>query len=906
MEQVTLTDRDHKYSQPTNPKAAKQILQLMNENELVDIWCEDHPEQRMFTWQRSKPKLIFKRLDYIIVSKSVQRTHTQSRIIPAFNTDHSFPEMCIKTMVQKKGPGYWKMNTTYLELEEYDQEISNILNNYFNQNEEVELKWDIAKMEIRGYSIRFGTRKKKSTKQLIEVLNKKLNYLQNRLVNEQCECTTGSITAQIALLQKDLAELVEKSTNFARQKCAQQWYEGGEKCTKYFMNIIEDRSKKKVVKALQTQNGIIHDQNKILKHIANYYKDLFTAQLQEINDKYLEDITFPEIEETEKAMLEQPITIQEVKIAIKQLKTGKCPGLDGIPIELYQKYSKQISTILHAIYIQSVDKSRLRGSLKQGTIALLDKPDKNLLQISNWRPLTMLSCDYKIFAKIVANRLSLVLPTIIHGDQKGFMKGRKITQNLLELSSIIEYCENNDIPAYVLSIDFRKAFDSVEWPALFHVMEKFNFGPKFIQLVKLCLQDFSTSVLNHGYRSEFFLVTRGLKQGCPLSSGLFNIIVETIAIKICQNHKIKGIVVNGIRKCLGQFADDLWTVSQYDEQSYTTTLHLFRQFEKYSGLKINYDKSEVLRVGSLRYSDAKFYSHLPLTWSDGPIKILGIEFTASIQQTTERNYEKLYNKIESIMCTWSSRELTILGKIQICNVKIISQMIYKLQVLPKMSKDLVKKIRAKIREFIWNSKPPKIKYAKLIKKYCEGGLQLHDFKMRDKALKASWIYQLEKLDPFLKAIAKQLISIKKLQQIEITNFNINPMEAKKDKTFWNNAFEAWCQFNYNKPISKENIMNQVVWNNSHCNGVFTPAFCYTITIAWMIAWTIAWTIAAFIPAFCYTILTAIMQAILVCLHVLNKALNQAHGCVIAFIVFASFCQHSTVIRRSLRYKAGNY
>ena len=92
----------------------------------------------------------------------------------------------------------------------------------------------------------------------------------------------------------------------------------------------------------------------------------------------------------------------------------------------------------------------------------------------------------------------------------------------------------------------------------------------------------------------------------------------------------------------------------------------------------------------------------------------------------------------------------------------------------------------------------------------------------------------------------------------------------------------------------------------YLNGVFTMAFCYTITIAWMIAWRIAWTIAAFIPAFCYTILTVIMQAILVCLHVLNKALNQAHGCVIVFIVFASFCQHSTIIRRSLRYKAGNY
>ena len=106
---------------------------------------------------------------------------------------------------------------------------------------------------------------------------------------------------------------------------------------------------------------------------------------------------------------------------------NKCPGLDGLSIEFYDTFFNEISGTLHSLYMNTCDQTKkLNPTAREGVISLLEKEGKNPLKLKGgWRPLTMLSCDFKIFAKIIANRLQMVLPTIIHNDQKGFIKGRK-------------------------------------------------------------------------------------------------------------------------------------------------------------------------------------------------------------------------------------------------------------------------------------------------------------------------------------------------------------------------------------------------------------------------------------------------------------------------------------------------
>ena len=56
----------------------------------------------------------------------------------------------------------------------------------------------------------------------------------------------------------------------------------------------------------------------------------------------------------------------------------------------------------------------------------------------------------------------------------------------MKLNSIIKYCNDNHIAAYIMDIDFEKAFDCLEWDALEAIMKEFNFGPHTIELIQIC------------------------------------------------------------------------------------------------------------------------------------------------------------------------------------------------------------------------------------------------------------------------------------------------------------------------------------------------------------------------------------------------------------------------------------
>ena len=108
------------------------------------------------------------------------------------------------------------------------------------------------------------------------------------------------------------------------------------------------------------------------------------------------------------------------------------------------------------------DIGEMSVSQRRGVITLLPKEDSNLLLLSNCRPITLLKTDIKIASKDIAKRIERVLPSIIHPDQPGFMKGRYIGQNIRLINDIIQQTELQKIPGILLFLDFQKAFDTLE------------------------------------------------------------------------------------------------------------------------------------------------------------------------------------------------------------------------------------------------------------------------------------------------------------------------------------------------------------------------------------------------------------------------------------------------------------
>lgn len=110
-------------------------------------------------------------------------------------------------------------------------------------------------------------------------------------------------------------------------------------------------------------------------------------------------------------------------------------------------------------------------------------------KVANWRPITLLNCDYKILTKAIALGLQRHIPSLIHPDQKGFMQARCIGNNIRIIEDSINTICAEESEGMALALDFSKAFDSVRWEMIYIALEFFNFGPNFIELIKTLFVD---------------------------------------------------------------------------------------------------------------------------------------------------------------------------------------------------------------------------------------------------------------------------------------------------------------------------------------------------------------------------------------------------------------------------------
>ena len=162
-----------------------------------------------------------------------------------------------------------------------------------------------------------------------------------------------------------------------------------------------------------------------------------------------------------------------------------------------------------------------------------------------------------------------------------------LEKNILSLTAIIDHIQKENEQAILISFDFEKAFDMVDWRAVQGTLTYFNCGPVFKSMVSVIYQDSCTCVQNNGYFSDWFYVTWGLKQGDALSCYIFLVIIEILAIELRANPNIKAMNALKNNKWLGQYADDIWKVIKYDQKLLDEVLLTFKHFSNSTGLKIN-------------------------------------------------------------------------------------------------------------------------------------------------------------------------------------------------------------------------------------------------------------------------------------------------------------------------------
>ena len=277
-----------------------------------------------------------------------------------------------------------------------------------------------------------------------------------------------------------------------------------------------------------------------------------------ISRSYLAD--FPRLGVAEAASCEGVVTECEVRHTLKQVGLNKSPGLDGLPNEVYLRLSHMFVPILTDMFNHWFARGAIPGSVTKGVITLLKKGGKHVWEgLDDYRPITLLNAELKILARVLANRLQLVISDLIGPEQTYAVKGRSIQDNLHLIREVLEGIEDGT-KAALISLDQSKAFDRVDHQFLATVLETAGFEPEFRRWISMMYHNPQAVV--HCLRKAFGGVCDPAfgPAGCPLSPLLYVLALEPLLRRLRYwgtNPALHGIPFAGPLTRVSAFADDI-------------------------------------------------------------------------------------------------------------------------------------------------------------------------------------------------------------------------------------------------------------------------------------------------------------------------------------------------------------
>ena len=420
----SLTELDRKSYNMKKCKTVKGLRDMIKKFKLIDIWRVLNPKEQQYTWRRKSDKQIASRIDYFLISSDLGPRVLKADIRPAIitHTDHQAISLLINHSSINKGKGYFKLNNSILEDENYKILIINLIRKYKEniKTKDLAILWDLFKIEVRDVTVEFCKTKAKFKKNEIESLEVKLKQLYkihdgSKGVNKDLN-DTNHISKQIEEIEEKLGKLYQDKINGAKIRARVKWFEDGEKNTKYFLGLEKSRQTRKNITILKDENGsLIRDQDKILEIEKEYYEKLYTSRNPDLEhiQQYINDTKIDnKLSEIDNQTLEGEFTLEECTQSVFNMKLNKAPGIDGLSVEFYRTFWTHLKDFVVKVFNNCYYKKELTNSQKLGLITLLYKKN-DPYNLDNYRPITLLNVDTKIIAYTLANRLKPVLHKII-------------------------------------------------------------------------------------------------------------------------------------------------------------------------------------------------------------------------------------------------------------------------------------------------------------------------------------------------------------------------------------------------------------------------------------------------------------------------------------------------------------
>nr|GEV41220.1 RNA-directed DNA polymerase, eukaryota [Tanacetum cinerariifolium] len=322
------------------------------------------------------------------------------------------------------------------------------------------------------------------------------------------------------------------------------------------------------------------------------------------------------------------------KRAVRDCGTNKSPGPDGFSFEFYRKYWTTIDDDVFQVVRDFFMNGHFPRGCNSSFIALIPKI-QDAKFVKDFRPISLIGSVYKIIAKILANRLCVVLLYLISDVQSDFVANRQILDGPFIINELLSWYKFKKINGLIFKVNFEKAFDSAKWNYLYETLKAFGFGSKWRNWISSCLNNTMGSVLVN-------------------------------CISLNDSFTISHLF----------YADDVVFIGEWNNNNIQTLLSVLRCFYLALGLKINLYKSKLMGIGVSSNVVADAASLIGCSILTAPFNYLGgrLSFLKSVLTSISLYHMSIFkvpigvlNHLESIRQNFfygvdgSDRKLALIG-----------------------------------------------------------------------------------------------------------------------------------------------------------------------------------------------------------------------------------------------------
>jgi hypothetical protein len=625
--------------------------EFITESDLIDLPLHG----RRFTWSRSGSPCM-SRIDRFLISEAWSRDWPNCKqwCLEKELSDHCPIMLCEST--QNWGPKPFRMLKCWKDIEGYHQFVKE--------------QWRDIKVE--GWGMFVLKEKLKRIKEKLKGWHK--SHTQNlvgRIKEAKEELNRLEIKGEsVGLLEEEILTKREKAAQIYKlsnlncsiqwQKSRIRWLKEGDANTSYFHGCINKRRRENEILSLEWNGrqlkGVEEIKNAIVDHFQNHFSERGSRPLP-IN------VNFKRINSTDKDEMVQEFSEEEVRQAVLDCESSKSPGPDGVNFGFVKEFWDDIK----ADFMRVMNEFHSHGRIVKGansTFIVLIPKKKNPAKISEYRPISLIGCIYKVIAKVLANRLKKVIGEVISETQSAFISGRQILDGILIANEIVDEAKRKKKEALLFKVDFEKAYDSVDWNYLDFVMEKMGFHEKWRSWMSECLKSASISVLVNGSPTKEFKMGRGLRQGDPLSPFLFIIAAEGFNMlmgKAVDSGRFTGYKFDGGDEYFShlQYADDTLIIGGKSWGNIRIIKANLKLFQLMSGLKVNFHKSMLAGINIDQSWLEEAANILQCKVGTTPFKYLGLPIGSNPRLAS--TWQPVIEAVRSRLSTWKHKKLSIGG-----------------------------------------------------------------------------------------------------------------------------------------------------------------------------------------------------------------------------------------------------